>query len=95
MWASKASSFHLPLPTKEDLAAAVIRRLAEELSEWSAKELEKDPDPVRFWTKAFSRTAYSKATVPWAALRHRLAGLPETGCEGVKGLFKCQNKPVA
>ena len=41
----KSSSVHYHFPTKEDLAAAVIRRWAEETSKFIDEELEKDPDP--------------------------------------------------
>src|ERR1700761_9567368 len=57
----KSSSVHYHFPTKEDLAAAVIRRWAEYTSELIDKELEKDPDPIRVWTKAFRGTAFSEA----------------------------------
>src|SRR5690348_18159211 len=43
----KSSSVHYHFPTKEDLAAAVIRRWAEETSKHLDEELEKDPNPVR------------------------------------------------
>ncbi len=55
----KSSSVHYHFPTKEDLAAAVIRRGAEETSKFNDEDLEKDPDPVRVWTKAFRGTAVS------------------------------------
>ena len=56
----KSSSVHYHFPTKEDLAAAVIRRWAEETSKFIDEELEKDPDPVRAWTNAFRGTALSE-----------------------------------
>src|SRR5207237_3592493 len=56
----KSSSVHYHFPTKEDLAAAVIRRWAEETSKFIDKELENDPDPVRVWTNAFRGTALSE-----------------------------------
>jgi TetR/AcrR family transcriptional regulator, transcriptional repressor for nem operon len=43
----KSSSVHYHFPTKEALAAAVIRRWAEETSKFIDEELAKDPDPVR------------------------------------------------
>src|SRR5260370_5853139 len=65
----KSSSVHYHFPTKDELAAAVIRRWAEYTSELIDKELEKDPDPVRVWTKAFRGTAYSEAHMgPWTLL---------------------------
>src|SRR2546430_14217400 len=55
----KSSSVHYHFPTKEDLAAAVIHRWAEEPSKFIDEELEKDPEPVRAWTNAFRGTALS------------------------------------
>src|SRR6266478_10194767 len=56
----KSSSVHYHFPTKEALAAAVIRRYSEETAKLIDEELEKDPDPVRVWTNAFRRTALSE-----------------------------------
>ena len=93
----KSSSVHYHFPTKEDLAAAVIRRWAKYTSELIDKELEKDPDPIRVWTKAFRGTAFSEAhmcqcTVLGAASQD----LPEQVAKEVKGFFKmCQDNLVA
>src|SRR5437868_439642 len=57
----KSSSVHYHFPTKEDLAAAVVRRWTDKTSANIDDALEKDPDPVRVWTKAFRGTAFSKA----------------------------------
>src|ERR1700678_3559643 len=57
----KSSSVHYHFPTKEDLAAADIRRWAEYTSELVDKELEKDPNPIRVWTFFFRGTACPKA----------------------------------
>src|SRR5713226_3326095 len=68
----KSSSVHYHFPTKEDLAAAVIRRWAEETSKFIDAELEKDPDPVRAWTNAFRGTALSEGRMcPCGGGRHR------------------------
>ena len=93
----KSSSVHYYFPTKEDLAAAVIRRWAEYTSELIDKELEKDPDPVRVWKKAFRGTAYSEAHMcPWTVLGAASQDLPEPVAKEVKGFFKmCQEKLVA
>ena len=93
----KSSSVHYHFPTKEDLAAAVIRRWAEYTSELIDKELEKDPDPVRVWTKAFRGTAYSKAHMcPCCVLGAAAQDLPDPVAKEVKGFFKmCQDKLVA
>jgi len=93
----KSSSVHYHFPTKEDLAAAVIRRWAEYTSELIDKELEKDPDPVRVWTKAFRGTAFSEARMcPCTVLGAASQNLPEPVAKEVKGFFKmCQGKLVA
>jgi TetR/AcrR family transcriptional repressor of nem operon len=93
----KSSSVHYHFPTKEDLAAAVIHRWAEYTSELIDKELEKDPDPIRVWTKAFRGTAFSEAHMcPCTVLAAASQGLPEQVAKEVKGFFKmCQDKLVA
>ena len=93
----KSSSVHYHFPTKEDLAAAVIRRWAEYTAELIDKELEKDPDPIRVWTKAFRGTAFSDAHMcPCTVLAAASQGLPEQVAKEVKGFFKmCQDKLVA
>ena len=93
----KSSSVHYHFPTKEDLAAAVVRRWAEYTSELVDKELEKDPNPIRVWTKAFRGTAFSKARMcPCTVLGAASQDLPEPVAKEVKGFFKmCQDKLVA
>src|ERR1700674_5432110 len=93
----KSSSVHHHFPTKEDLAAAVVRRWAEYTSELVDKELEKDPNPIRVWTKAFRGTAFSKARMcPCTVLGAASQDLPEPVAKEVKGFFKmCQDKLVA
>ena len=93
----KSSSVHYHFPTKEDLAAAVIRRWAEYTSELIDKELEKDPDPVRVWTKAFRGTAFSEAHMcPCTVLAAASQDLPQQVAKEVKGFFNmCQDKLVA
>jgi TetR/AcrR family transcriptional repressor of nem operon len=93
----KSSSVHYHFPTKEDLAAAVIRRWAEYTSKLVDKELEKDPDPIRVWTKAFRGTAFSGAHMcPCTVLAAAAQDLPEQVAKEVKGFFKmCQDKLVA
>ena len=93
----KSSSVHYHFPTKDDLAAAVIRRWAEYTSELVDKELENDPNPIRVWTKAFRGTAFSKARMcPCTVLGAASQDLPEQVAKEVKGFFKmCQSKLVA
>ena len=93
----KSSSVHYHFPTKEDLAAAVIRRWAEETSKFVDEELEKDPDPVRAWTNAFRGTALSEGRMcPCTALGAASQDLPPEVAREVKGFFKmCLDKLVA
>jgi TetR/AcrR family transcriptional regulator, transcriptional repressor for nem operon len=93
----KSSSVHYHFPTKEDLAAAVIRRWAKYTSELIDKELEKDPNPIRVWTKAFRGTAFSKAHMcPCTVLGAASQDLPAQVAKEVKAFFKmCQDKLVA
>jgi TetR/AcrR family transcriptional repressor of nem operon len=92
----KSSSVHYHFPTKDDLAAAVIRRWAEYTSQLIDKELEKDQDPVRVWTKAFRGTAFSEAHMcPCTVLGAASQDLPERVAKEVRGFFKmCQDKLV-
>jgi TetR/AcrR family transcriptional regulator, transcriptional repressor for nem operon len=93
----KSSSVHYHFPTKEDLAAAVIHRWAKYTSELIDKELEKDPNPIRVWTKAFRGTAFSKAHMcPCTVLGAGSQDLPEQVAKEVRAFFKmCQDKLVA
>src|ERR1700724_4118990 len=93
----KSCSVHYHYPTKEDLAAAVIRRWAEETSKFVEEELQKDPDPVRAWTNAFRGTALSEGRMcPCTALGAASQDLPPEVAREVKGFFKmCSDKLVA
>ncbi len=93
----KSSSVHYHFPTKEDLAAAVIRRWAEETAKFIDEELAKDPDPVRVWTKAFRGTAVSKGHMcPCTVLGAASQDLPIEVSREVKGFFKmCLDKLTA
>jgi TetR/AcrR family transcriptional repressor of nem operon len=93
----KSSSVHYHFPTKEDLAAAVIRRWAEETSKFIDEELEKDPDPVQVWTNAFRGTALSEGRMcPCTVLGAASQDLPPEVASEVKGFFKmCLDKLVA
>src|SRR5580700_1108945 len=92
----KSSSVHYHFPTKDDLAAAVIRRWAEYTSELIDKELEKDPDPIRVWTKAFRGTAFSEAHMcPCCVLGAAAQDLPTEVAAEVKAFFNmCLDKLV-
>jgi TetR/AcrR family transcriptional regulator, transcriptional repressor for nem operon len=93
----KSSSVHYYFPTKENLAAAVIRRWAEETSKFIDEELKNDPDPVRVWTNAFRGTALSEGRMcPCTVLGAASQDLPPEVSREVKGFFKmCLDKLIA
>jgi TetR/AcrR family transcriptional regulator, transcriptional repressor for nem operon len=93
----KSSSVHYHFPTKEDLAAAVIRRWADTTSEHIDKRLAKDPNPLRVWTKAFRGTAFSEPHMcPCTVLGASSHDLPQPVAAEVKRFFKmCLDKLVA
>jgi TetR/AcrR family transcriptional regulator, transcriptional repressor for nem operon len=93
----KSSSVHYHFPTKEELAAAVIRRWTEYTAELIDKELEKDPDPVRVWRNAFRGTAYSNGRIcPCTVLGAASQDLPDQVATEVKRFFTmCLEKMVA
>jgi TetR/AcrR family transcriptional regulator, transcriptional repressor for nem operon len=93
----KSSSVHYHFPTKEDLAVAVIQRWAEHTGKMVEIELDKNPDPVRAWAKAFRGTAQSDPHMcPCTVLGAASQDLPRQVAEEVKKYFKlCQNKMVS
>ena len=90
----KSSSVHYHFPTKEALAAAVVRRWAEETSKHIDEALQKDSDPVRVWTKAFRGTAVSQGHMcPCTVLGAASQDLPPEVSHEVKRFFKmCLDK---
>lgn len=93
----KSSSVHYHFPTKEDLAAAVVRRWADRTSENIDQALQKDPNPVRVWTMALRGTAHSASHMcPCTVLGASSYDLPEQVAAEVKRFFQmCQHKLVA
>src|SRR3954467_6151180 len=93
----KSSSVHYHFPTKENLAAAVIRRRAERTSGRIEERLEKNPDPVSVWTHAPPGTAVSEGHIcPCTVLGAASQDLPPEVASEVKGFFKmCLEKLVA
>src|ERR1700761_9728125 len=74
----KSSSVHYHFPTKEDLTAAVIRRYSDAVSEHLDKQMEKNPDPVRVWTKALRNPVFSEERMcPCTVLGAAAQDLPE------------------
>jgi TetR/AcrR family transcriptional regulator, transcriptional repressor for nem operon len=93
----KSSSVHYHFQTKEDLAAAVVRRWSDKTSANIDEAFEKDPDPVRVWTKAFRGTALSKAHMcPCTVLGAASHDLPkQVGVEVTRFFKMCQDKLVS
>jgi len=93
----KSSSVHYHFPTKEDLAAAVVRRWREITSEHIDEALQKDPNPSRVWRNAFRGTARSQGHIcPCTVLAAAAQDLPEQVATEVKGFFRmCENKMIA
>lgn len=55
----KSSSVHYHFPTKEKLAAAVIQRYAQWVSDMIDDASRSENDPVKVWTRAFRGTLNS------------------------------------
>src|ERR1700759_5621401 len=56
----KSSSVHYHFPTKEKLAAAVLRRYTEYVAKLIDEESADGADPIAVWTRAFRSTVRSK-----------------------------------
>jgi len=93
----KSSSVHYHFPTKEDLAAAVVRRWAQHTFEVIDQAMRTDSDPVRVWTNTFRGTAFSNSRMcPCAALGATSQNLPEQVAAEVRIFFNgCREKLVA
>lgn len=93
----KSSSVHYHFPTKESLAAAVIKRWATDTSEQIDTQLKKDRDPIRVWTNAFRGTAVSRGRMcPCTVLGAASQDLPAEVATEVKAFFKmCLDKLIA
>jgi TetR/AcrR family transcriptional regulator, transcriptional repressor for nem operon len=85
----KSSSVHYHFPTKEELTAAVIRRYSDVVSDYLDKQLEKNPDPVRVWTKALRNPVFTDEHMcPCTVLGAAAQDLPEQVAAEVKRFFK-------
>jgi len=85
----KSSSVHYHFPTKEDLAAAVIRRYTAEISDRMDRELRKDKDPVQVWTRTFRGKWISQGKMcPCTMLAAASLDLPEKVAKEVKDFFR-------
>jgi len=93
----KSSSVHHHFATKEDLAAAVIRRWADHSSTVINTELVRDPDQLSVWARAFRGTAFTEPRMcPCIVLGASSRDLPTPVVEAVRQFFQmCLGKLVA
>ncbi len=92
----KSSSVHYHFPTKEKLAAAVIRRYTDDVSDHIDEMFLSDPDPIRVWTTALRTTIHSAEKMcPCSVLGITAYDLPQEVAVAVKGFFTmCRDKMV-
>ncbi len=92
----KSSSVHYHFPTKENLAAAVIRRYAADVSDHLDEMFLSERDPIRLWTTAFRTTIHSAEKMcPCSVLGATAYDPPEEVAVAVKEFFKmCRDKMV-
>jgi TetR/AcrR family transcriptional repressor of nem operon len=84
----KSSSVHYHFPTKEALAAAVVRRYTEDVAKIIARGFETDADPIVVWTRAFRGTIHSKDRIcPCAVLGAASQALPREVAQEVEVFF--------
>lgn len=93
----KSSSVHYHFPTKENLAAAVVRRWRDKAFEHFDEQLQTEEAPARALAKLFRGTAFSKARMcPCTVLAAGAQDLPAEVATEVKTFFKgCINKLVS
>ncbi|TDY22042.1 TetR family transcriptional regulator [Paraburkholderia sp. BL6665CI2N2] len=84
----KSSSVHYHFPTKENLAAAVIRRYTDHVAEVIDQQFELDPDPIRVWIEVFRGTLFSEDRMcPATVLGAAALDLPAEVAAEVKCYF--------
>jgi TetR/AcrR family transcriptional repressor of nem operon len=93
----KSSSVHYHFPTKDNLAAAVIRRYREDAAKLFDSELEREPDPIKAFRRIFQGTLHSEGRMcPCAVLGAAALDLPPEVAGEVKRFFQmCLDKMVA
>jgi TetR/AcrR family transcriptional repressor of nem operon len=85
----KSSSVHYHFPTKENLAAAVVRRWGERAFEHFDERLRSDPDPTRVLAAMFRGTVFSTgAMCPCTVLAAAAQDLPPEVANEVKTFFR-------
>ena len=90
----KSSSVHYHFPTKDKLAAAVIRRYTDHFSELIDRRLEMEPDPVKAWTDTFRGTVDAERRIcPCVVLAAGTLDLPpEVAAEVFRFFTMCIGK---
>lgn len=90
----KSSSVHYHFPTKEKLAAAVVRRYKAYVSTHIDQLHESEPDPIKVWTTAFRGTVHSeKRMCPCTVLGAATQDLPPEVSAEVRGFYRmCLDK---
>lgn len=93
----KASSVHYHFPSKESLAASVIRRYTATVADMADEALKQDGRVVRVWTRLFRGTAFSVDHMcPATVLGAGAMGLPAEVAAEVTIFFQmCLDKMVA
>ena len=93
----KSSSVHYYFPTKEKLAAEVIRRYTGKVAKLIDEASANGAEPKKVWTRAFRSTVQSKNHMcPAAVLAAGAMDLPSEVAVEVKAFFKmCLDKLVA
>jgi TetR/AcrR family transcriptional repressor of nem operon len=93
----KSSSVHYYFPTKEKLAAEVIRRYTAHVARLIEEGSTHGAEPIKVWTRAFRSTVHSKNHMcPAAILGAGAMDLPPEVAVEVKAFFQmCLDKLVA
>src|ERR1700743_44013 len=85
----KSSSVHYHFPTKENLAAAGVRRGADRAFAHSDERLQTEHDPARVLARMFRGTVFSKGGMcPCTVLGAGAQDLPAEVAAEVKSFFK-------
>jgi TetR/AcrR family transcriptional regulator, transcriptional repressor for nem operon len=90
----KSASVHYHFPTKENLAAAVVRRYATWMSEQIDRRLQCDGDPIRVWTDTIGEALLSDERMcPCTVLGAAARGLSPAIAAEVRDFFRmCLDK---
>lgn len=91
----KSSSVHYHFPTKEDLAAAVVRRYADWASKFLDEMLATEPDPTKAWTKAFRGTIVAGTMCPCIVMGAASQDLPPIVAGEVRRFFEMHARKMA